>query len=133
LKVAPAAETTALYDRIRRGEFSRQPNRKTGLETEREAGDRPRIDPQSSAPLAEFDETDSVAAPSSGVEDEIRLVTVLFAGLSATESDTWNLDPEETAHETDRLLRIVTGVVTKYETQVDRFVADRVQVVFGLL
>lgn len=132
LNVAPAEETTALYERIRRGELSQHSNRKTGLEREEQTRDHLRLDPAESPPSAEVDETGPLAVPPAGVADEIRLVTVLFAGLGAAESDIWNLDPEETATETDTLLQIVTAVVTKYGAQVDRFVADQVQVVFGV-
>jgi DNA-binding SARP family transcriptional activator len=64
---------------------------------------------------------------------ENRLVTVLFADMSASVEAMRDLQPEDAAALVNRLLGVMVDALLKYEGQVDRFLGDGVLAVFGVL
>lgn len=103
LGAEPGSEIVALYRQIRRGDKGPTP-------------------PIVTVPSGE--------PPNHKVEEEIRLVTVVFLGLSGAASASWGLPPEQIANSVSILHQAVTQVVSEYGARIDRFVGDSVQVVF---
>jgi class 3 adenylate cyclase/DNA-binding SARP family transcriptional activator/regulation of enolase protein 1 (concanavalin A-like superfamily) len=115
LDVPPSEKTTALYERIRRGELSR------------DAGEQGRKSEKIS-PSPPYSHTPAPLLPA---EDEIRLVTVLFADMSRSVELTWDLQPEETADLVNRLLKAMMDIVARYEGRIDRLLGDGLLAIFG--
>ncbi|MGB8649328.1 MAG: adenylate/guanylate cyclase domain-containing protein, partial [Mycobacteriales bacterium] len=69
--------------------------------------------------------------PSADLENERRVVTVLFGDLSDFTSWAEDLDPERVGVVTDRVLASLAGIVTEYGGHVDKLVGDGLMAVFG--
>jgi len=65
-------------------------------------------------------------------EGERKHVTVLFSDLSGYTPMSEKLDPEELKEIMSRIFGEITGVVTKYEGFIEKFVGDAVMAVFGV-
>lgn len=84
--------------------------------------------------LAEAQQPDKAGSDFSlTAKGEIRLTTVLVAGLSYASPLSWDIQPEQMAGATQTLLQIVTQVITRYEGQIVHFAGYSVQAIFGLL
>jgi class 3 adenylate cyclase/tetratricopeptide (TPR) repeat protein len=63
---------------------------------------------------------------------ERKHVTVLFSDLSGYTTISEKLDPEEVKEFTTRLFGKISGVITKYEGLVEKFIGDAVVALFGV-
>src|SRR5947209_1505098 len=70
-------------------------------------------------------------SPSSDVETDRRVVTVLFGDLSDFTSWAEDLDPERVGVVTDRVLASLAAIVTEHGGHVDKLVGDGIMAVFG--
>lgn len=119
LGVQPVAETTLLYERIRRDELTtplgrgRQAQQNEDMRT-REMG------------------VDSLLPRPAAAEDELRLVTVLSAGLSGLTDQTWDSRPEDMAEAAHNLRRIAAEMAIRYEARLDHTGGEGLQLLFGL-
>ena len=119
LGLPPSEETTALYEQVRRSEKE--------LLADREDS----VLPEAQEPaLADFTPTPTFTPP--GPEDEIRLMTVLFADMSRSVELTWDLQPEETADLVNQLLQTMLEILAVYEARIDRFLGDGLLAIFGV-
>ena len=63
---------------------------------------------------------------------ERKQVTVLFSDLSGYTAMTERLDPEEVKAIMSDIFADITGIITKYEGHIERFIGDAVMAVFGM-
>ncbi len=117
LELPPDREMTALYERIRRGEEG------PAAERGAQAGYGPLLSVLPSPVLGA-----SLVHP----EDEIRLVSVLCAGVGEVADSAGRSSLDELADAADALMQLVKQAVSRYEARVERFVGGSVQVVFGI-
>src|SRR5207244_366963 len=66
------------------------------------------------------------------LEGENRIVTVLFADMSASVATTADLHPEDAVAVVNRLLQAMVDVLLKYEGRIDKLLGDGVLAVFGV-
>ena len=133
LGVSPDEETTRLYDRIRRGEIG--PERRDTLSTDQDDQTRTATPPTDHAPPAADDPNPEPGEGSdlaTEPDNEIRMVTVLCAGLGQPLELDQEVDPEEAANQVQQLLDISEAVISRYEGQINRILGDGMLAVFGL-
>lgn len=71
---------------------------------------------------------DSAVVP---IEDEMRLLTILFADMSSSVEATYDLDPEETAEFLNKVLKLMLNAILGYGGRINSFLGDGVLAFFG--
>jgi len=75
---------------------------------------------------------DDRPAPSIGMEDERKRVTVLFTDLSGFLTMSEKLDPEEVGEIMSGIFKKIAQVVTRYDGFIEKYVGDAVMALFGV-
>ncbi|MBN2549430.1 MAG: AAA family ATPase [Anaerolineales bacterium] len=137
----PDPSLAVLYDQIRRGVWAPRPlyqtSTQTGIRPSTAATDWQIVDHQASPALENSIQpavgNDSSQADSLQVEDEIRLITTLFVGLSNQASQIWQANPSQMAEAARRLVRLARPVAARYEGHADHFIGQGFFISFGVL
>ncbi len=66
------------------------------------------------------------------IEDQTRLLTVLFADLSGSVAATLDLDPEEAVEKVNQALEVMAAAVARHGGRIDRYLGDGVLAFFGV-
>ena len=74
---------------------------------------------------------DKILASRSALRGERKLVTVLFADVVRSMELAERVDPEEWHRLLDRLFRILTGGVHRYEGTINQYTGDGIMALFG--
>ncbi|MCB0170514.1 MAG: AAA family ATPase [Anaerolineae bacterium] len=147
--VEPTPDTTALYERIRQGQEPPHPkpylSDETKLQSSKVIGEtitspQSPISQSPNLPISNYQlpitnlQSPPSQSPISNLQlpDSLRLVTLLFAGLSHAPDALWDSDPEATADQMQTLLEIAGRIAPQYGAQLDLIGGDGLQLIFGI-
>lgn len=133
----PGQALADLYDQIRRGAWvTRTPLSQASIQPSKQKTDWQTQYPQALPAInitAQQVENGSRQADAYVAEDEFRLITTLFVGLSSETSQAWQVNPGQMAEAARRLVKLVGPIAARYDGYPDRFIGQGLFISFGVL